>query len=198
MATQTRSTGSRLTPYRFTVRQFEAMIDAGVFPEGAAVELIAGGFVPATRNEPHHFAVGTLGDLFHPRVPEGYHYREGMPGRTARYWRPEPDVAIVRGSRRDYTRRTPNLNRFALIIEVADTSYGKDRIWKWCRYAASKVPVYGILNLNDRRLEVFTDPIGRGKSARYESETVYGPDDVMPVIIDGAEVGRFRVGDVLP
>jgi Uma2 family endonuclease len=198
MATQTRSTGSRLAPYRFTVRQFEAMIDAGVFPEGADVELIAGVPVPVAKSEPHNFAQGALGDILQPLTPDGYHYRQDLSARTTRYWRPEPDVAIVRDSRRDYTRQTPNLNRFAVLIEVADTSYGKDGTWKWCRYAASKVPVYGILNLNDRRLEVFTNPVGRGKSARYEVEATYGPNDEVPVIVDGAEVGRFRVGDVLP
>ncbi len=109
-----------------------------------------------------------------------------------------PDVAIVRGVRRDYTRTTPNLNRFALIIEVADTTYDKDRHWKWRRYAASKVPFYGILDLNARRLEVFTRPAGRGKSARYEDVAVHGPDDEVPVIVDGIEVGRFRVNEVLP
>ncbi len=45
MATQARSTGPRLTPYRLTVRQFEGMIDAGVFSEGTNLELIAGVFV---------------------------------------------------------------------------------------------------------------------------------------------------------
>lgn len=198
MATQAKSTGSRLTPYRFTVRQFEKMIDAGVFPEGTNVELIAGVFVEMTKHEPHNFAVGSLGDLIQPIVPAGYHFRQDLSARTARYWRPEPDIAVVRGARRDYTRRTPDLNRFALIIEVADSSYGKDRSWKWRRYAASKVPVYGILDLNARRLEVFTRPTGRGASARYEDVALYGPDDQAPVVVDGSEVGRFRVADVLP
>lgn len=198
MATQLQSVSPKLSPYRINVRQFEKMIDAGVFPEGVRLELIAGVLVEMTINEPHSFAVGTLGDLIRPFVPEGYHLREEKPSRTARYWRPEPDIAIVRGVRRDYTQETPNLDRFALIIEVADTSYAKDRSWKWRRYAASGVPYYGILDLNKRRLEVFTQPTDRGKAARYEALTVYGPEDEAPVVVDGVEVGRFRVAEVLP
>jgi Uma2 family endonuclease len=197
MATQVQTSTAKLTPYRFTVRQFERMIDAGVF-EDASVELLAGVVVPMTTNERHNFAVGAFGDLLFPVVPAGCHLRLQLSGRTARFWRPEPDVAIVRGARRDFTQQTPNLNRFAFLIEVSDTSFQKDRTWKWRRYAASGVPVYGILDLNASKLHLFTSPAGRGRSARYEAEATCGADDQVPVVVDGREITRFRLGDVLP
>ena len=42
MATEVNATGKGLVPYRLTVRQFERMIDAGIFPEGAHLELLGG------------------------------------------------------------------------------------------------------------------------------------------------------------
>ncbi len=200
MATQTQppSTGNRLSPYRFTVHQFEKMIDAGLFPEGHNVELLAGVIVPMTKHEPHNFAVGFLTQWSVPLVPAGYHFRQDLSAHAGRYWRPEPDIAIVRGDRRDYLPKTPKLDRFAIIIEVADSSYNTDRSWKWQRYAASGVPVYGILDLNNRRFEVFTSPTGRGRKARYELVTTYQAEDEAPVILDGTEIGRLRVRDVLP
>jgi Uma2 family endonuclease len=197
MTTRVEPTAAKLTPYRFTVRQFERMIDAGVF-EDASVELIAGVVVPMTTNERHNFAVGAFGDLLFPVLPAGYHLRLQLSGRAARFWRPEPDVAIVRGERREYTKQTPNLDRFAFLIEVADTSLAKDRTWKWRRYAASGVPVYGILDLNAAKLHLFTNPTGRGRLARYEAEATFGPDDRVPVVVGGREITRFRLGDVLP
>src|SRR5262249_4438821 len=98
----------------------------------------------------------------------------------------------------DFTKRAPRLSRFAMVFEVADTSYAKDRSWKWRRYAASRIPVYGILDLNGRRLQVFTNPAGRGSSARYDVETSYAADEAARVVVAGQEVGRFRVREVLP
>ncbi|HEU5116284.1 MAG TPA: Uma2 family endonuclease [Isosphaeraceae bacterium] len=200
MATQTQppSTGTRLSPYRFTVRQFEKMIDAGVFPEGHNVELLAGVLVPMTTNEPHVIAVMVLANWLRALLPDGYYLREEKPARAGRSWRPEPDIAIVRGYLRDNTRRTPDIKQMPILIEVSDSSYDLDRSWKWRRYAASKVPVYGILDLNNRRLEVFTNPTGKGRRAQYELVTTYQKDDEAPIILDGNEIGRLRVKDVLP
>ena len=114
MATQTQppSTGNRLSPYRFTVRQFEKMIDAGVFPEGHNVELLAGVLVPMTINEPHVIAVTVLANWLRALLPDGYYLREEKPARAGRFWRPEPDIAIVRGGiRTTLTGRLPTSSR---------------------------------------------------------------------------------------
>ncbi len=94
--------------------------------------------------------------------------------------------------------KTPDIKQMPILMEVADSTYGLDRSWKWQRYAASKVPVYGILDLNNRRLEVFTNPTGKGRKARYELVTTYQKDDEAPILLDGNEIGRLRVKDMLP
>ena len=201
MATQTQppSTVNRLSPYRFTVHQFEKMIDAGLFPEGHNVELLAGVIVPMTINEPHVIAVTLLANWLRALLPDGYYLREEKPAQAGRFWRPEPDIAIVRGGIRDNPQgKTPDIKQMPILIEVADSSYDLDRSWKWQRYAASRVPVYGILDLNNRRFEVFTSPTDRGRKARYELVTTYQAEDEAPVILDGTEIGRLRVRDVLP
>ena len=175
------------------------MIDAGVFPDGDNVELLAGVLVPMTINEPHVIAVTLLGNWLRAILPDGDYLREEKPARAGRFWRPEPDIAVVRGGIRDNPHgESPDIKQMPLLIEVADSSYSLDRSWKWQRYAASKVPMYGILDLNKQRLEVFTNPTGRGRKARYELVTTYPAEDEAPMVLDGTEIGRLRVRDVLP
>ena len=65
-------------------------------------------------------------------------------------------------------------------------------------YAAARVPVYWILDLNRPPLEVHTEPTGEGEDAVYTRTQLYGPDDEVPLVLDGREVGRFPVKEILP
>jgi Uma2 family endonuclease len=199
MATDLKSTGTGLAPYRLSVRQFETMIGAGVFPEGAHVELLAGVLVDnMTKKPPHDFAVGRLGDLLRGLLPPEFCLREEKSLIHGRWWRPEPDIAVVRGRWEDFRVRSPRLADVALLVEIADTSYAKDRGIKWRRYASARVPLYWIVNLSSRRLEVYEHPDGRGQTAAYRDAATYGPDDEVPLVLDGREVGRISVRDLLP
>src|SRR4051812_8763676 len=127
MATDTKAPRA-LAPYRLTVRQFEKMIDADVFPAGAHVELLGGWLVEKmTKNDPHDTAVSLAGFALRALLPAGWYHREEKSLKLGRYWRPEPDVAILRGHPRDYSSRTPRAEDVAFLIEIANTSYAKDR-----------------------------------------------------------------------
>ncbi len=65
-------------------------------------------------------------------------------------------------------------------------------------YAASRVPIYWILDLNRRRLEVHTEPEGEGLAATYARTQFYGPDDEVSLVLDGREIARFLVKEILP
>ncbi|HEX8199122.1 MAG TPA: hypothetical protein VF590_01450, partial [Isosphaeraceae bacterium] len=63
-ATRTPATDSGVVPYHLSVRQFERMIDVGIFPDGVRVELLGGVLVEKmTKNDPHDFTVGQLGQV---------------------------------------------------------------------------------------------------------------------------------------
>jgi len=197
--TPTQATRPGLRPYRLTVRQFETMIAAGVFPDGARVELLGGRLIEGmTKNSPHNFAIFQLGDALRGILPTGWYVREEKSIVLGRYWRPEPDLAVIRGPRERYRSGDPRPADLALLIEVSDESYAKDRGVKWRRYAASRVPVYWIVNLPDRRVEVYANPAGRGRSASYRDATTFAEADAVPVVIEGREVGRVAVRDLLP
>jgi Uma2 family endonuclease len=64
-------------------------------------------------------------------------------------------------------------------------------------YARARIPVYWIINLNERRVEVYTKPKG-GKSPSYRCRTDYPHNVSVPLIIEGQEIGQVAVDDLLP
>jgi hypothetical protein len=106
---------------------------------------------------------------------------------------PEPDRRVVRGTIRDYIRRSPGPADVALVVEVSDVSLADDR--KMAEVdGPSGIPFFWIVNLVDRKLEVYTDPAATG----YRSRNDYVAGQNVPVVIDCVEIGRVAVADVLP
>jgi hypothetical protein len=65
-------------------------------------------------------------------------------------------------------------------------------------YAFNRIPIYWIVNLVENQVEVYTDPTGPAETAEYRQRRDYGVFDKIPLVIDGQEVGRFPVRDLLP
>jgi Uma2 family endonuclease len=198
MATEVQSTGAILVPYRLTVRQFEKMIDAGIFPEGVHVELLGGVLTAMTTHPPHIIIVTRLANLLRPLLPAGWFLLEEKPVRFGRFWRPEPDLAVVRGPDTNYLGRLARPEEIGLLVEVADSSYPKDAGIKLRRYATARIPVYWIVNVGKRQVEIYTDPQGRGRSALYRGIVIRKEGEQVPVVIDGQERGLLPVADLLP
>jgi Uma2 family endonuclease len=161
--------------------------------EGVIVEKV-------TKKPPHIIATDLLDERLHHLVPRGCGYFVTMGNPVTiedRDGEPEPDAGVYRGSIRDVASRPRTPADAALLIEVSDTSYNYDRYTKWVTYAAARVPVYWIVDLNRRRLEVHTEPTGEGEAAVYARTQIFGPDDELPLILDGREVGRFPVREIL-
>jgi Uma2 family endonuclease len=85
-----------------------------------------------------------------------------------------------------------------LVVEVAESSLAVDRTLRKELYAAAGIPLYWIVNLVDRRLEVFTGPSGPTPHPDYATTTILGPGDEVALILDGQEVGRIPVAALLP
>ena len=186
-------------PYRLTVEQFLAMIDAGIFPQDAHVELLGGMLVQMmTKGDPHDYTLGVVAEELRRLTPEGWILREDKSLRLGLRARPEPDVAIVRDLGKQYSKRTPHAKETALVVELAQSTYAYDRGEKWRAYAAARVPIYWIVNISECRIEVYTDPTGRGKKAAYREMAVFGAEAEVPVVVDGQEVGRLAVKEILP
>lgn len=196
--TAPRTTPSGIVPYRLTVRQFEKMIEAGIFRDKDHVELLGGILVDKmTKNDPHDFTVDFLGRTVGKIVEPAWIVRQEKSIVLGRFSRPQPDLAIVRGPSERYRLGAPRPADIASLIEVSDSSYAKDRRANWGRYAAVRIPVYWIVNIPQFQIEIFSVPMGRGRSAAYRDFTIYRGDDQVPVILEGNELGRIPVRDIL-
>ena len=110
------------------------------------------------------------------------------------YDEPEPDLSVVRGDSDDFTDHHPGPGDVALIVEVADSSLSRDRGEKRDNYGRAGIPAYWIVDLVNRRLEVYAGPAG----GAYPAPTILGESESVELIIDGRPLGRIAVADLLP
>ncbi len=180
--------------HRFTLDQYEAMVASGAFSARDRFHLINGFLVDKmTQNDPHCTADELCGAALAKIIPLGWCVRSGKPIRLPPDSKPEPDRSVVRGTIRDYARRSPGPEDVGLVVEISDSSLREDRKLAQV-YAASGIPVYWIVNLVERKVEVYTEPGPAG----YASRVDHGAGQDVPVILDGALIGRIAVGDILP
>ena len=179
--------------FRWSPRQFKKAEAAGLF-EGSKVELLGGIVFKMTTKPPHMVAVHRLANALASLAPEPAWVVTKEDNVELGSWLPLPDATIVRGPIENYRTRLPAAGDILQIVEVSDTTYAKDRGRKYRRYAAHPLPVYWIVDLNRRRVEVFGSPAGKS----YRTVDVYGEADLVPVVLDGQYLGSVAVADILP
>jgi Uma2 family endonuclease len=180
--------------YRMTVEKYEAMVNSGVFDKYDRFHLIDGYLVEKmTKNPPHVVACDLTRAAVDKLLPAGWIIRIGDPVRIPDYNEPEPDIAVVRGTIRDYSKRHPGPSDVAMLVEVADSSVPKDSRLVTV-YGAAGIPVYWIVNLVKRQVEVHVGPTADG----YKDCLIYRPGDNVIVVIDGKDVGTIAIDDLLP
>ena len=86
-----------------------------------------------------------------------------------------------------------------LVVEVSDATLAFDRSDKGRVYAGAGIAVYWVVNVADRQVEVYTDPVAPpGTAPHYRTRTTYSPSDQVPLLIAGTSVGALAVVDFLP
>jgi Uma2 family endonuclease len=186
-------------PFRWTKEAFYQALDAGCFLE-RRVELIGGEIVEmAAQKNFHALGVTFTADGLKQAFGLGHWVRVQASLDLSPHSVPDPDIAVVLGSPRSHAATNTNPTTAVLIVEVALTTLSYDRNAKGSLYAASGIADYWILNLVDRQLEVYRDPVAdptRPFGFRYASRTDHGPaDSVSPLAAPGASVA---VADLLP
>lgn len=182
---------------RFTPAQYHALIDTGIILEGEPVELLEGYLVEkGMRNPPHEMSLRRLSARLPRHVPGWFLQIQGAIALGAS--EPEPDGVLLRGDETACDGRLPTPADIGLVIEVSDSSLSFDRRDKNRIYARAGIPVYWIINVADRQVEVYTDPAPTADPPAYATRVDHKPGDTVPVTLDGKPAGTIAVSDLLP
>lgn len=183
---------------RFSVPEYHRLTEIGVLTEDDNLELIEGYLVlKMSRNPPHHCSLQLASDAIRSASLSGWCLRVQC-AITLPDSELEPDVTVARGTARDYATHHPGPGEIGALVEVSDSSLLGDRSDKGRIYARAKVPVYWIINLIDRQIEVHEQPSGPTAAPAYAKITTYHAGDSVPLVLDGTTVATFAVQDLLP
>jgi hypothetical protein len=50
----------------------------------------------------------------------------------------------------------------------------------------------------ENQIGIFTEPTGPAKRPDYRHNQIYQPGDSIPLVLDGKEVAKIEVNDILP
>ena len=171
--------------------RYEEAVARGIFTTEDPIELIDGEIIThmSPQKSPHATAISLLDEALRIAFGSGFVFRAQLPLRLGDRSLPEPDIAVVRGSARDYLAGHPRAAE--LVVEVADTSLTIDRGRKLHLYAREGVPEYWIVNLVDECVEVHRRPSGEEYA---ESRTCLRGES----IATGPRAQLVAVNDLLP
>jgi len=183
--------------HRVSVDQYHQMIQAGILREDDRVELLEGWMIDKmTHNPAHDGTIQLVEEEVGPRLPANWKLRI-QAAITLATSEPEPDIAVVRGSVRRYLKAHPRPADIGCLMEVSESSIEDDRDRKGIIYGRALIPIYWVINLPESQIEVYTEPRG-GRKAGYAKRQDYKPNDKIPLILDGREIARFLVRNLLP
>lgn len=179
--------------YRWSVEQYQRMVDAGVLGKADRVELLDGHVVSKMTNNPRHSGlIERLSDRLWRVLPPEWSLRVQLPIQSVRS-QPEPDLAIVRRDR-DHSRH-PIGAETALVIEISDSTLPRDRS-KAAIYAQAGVSAYWIVNANDMRVEVYSRV--NIQSGEYESLLIHHEGDSIQFAAEPGLQIDIPVAELLP
>lgn len=170
---------------RWSRAEYDRMVDAGGFAPDDRIELLDGEiWEMSPLGSRHATAYELVGTALRSAFSQDY-VRHQLPFALDQTSEPEPDVAVVKGTIRDFADRHPN--QALLIVEVSDSTLSYDRGRKLTAYARNSVPEYWLLDLTAARLEVYRDPSGDSYASRSllaAGDTVsplHAPDSVISI-----------------
>jgi Uma2 family endonuclease len=176
---------------RWTRVEYDRLIDLGVFQPGDPIELIGGELLVAEpQGAPHYTAIRKTARALERAFGPSWEVRTQGPMGLDDDSEPEPDVAVVPGRPEDYGSAHPS--RADLVVEVSESSLAFDRGHKGSVYARAGILDYWIVNLVDRVLEVYRDPVldaGAPFGARYaRREILDASQQVSPLAAPHASI----------
>lgn len=186
-------------PHRLWTRdEYYKIAAAGLFDLSERVELIAGEIITmAPQDSQHATAVRLAENALRLAFDRGYDVRSQLPLDLSQHSQPEPDIAVVVGTPRDYRDAHPTTA--LLVVEVSGATLAYDRREKASLYAQADIADYWIVNLQDSLIEVYRQPTPlAGQPFGYGYRTLMRyltSDAITPLALPSVTIA---VADLLP
>lgn len=167
------------------------MIDVGVLGPDDRVELIEGEILEMSPEKSRHAAaVDLAASELRRAFGSGYTVRIQHPLALGDRSEPEPDLAVVSGSPRDYVEAHPTTA--VLVVEVSDSTLRYDRSTKAKLYAQSGIQDYWVLDLTGHCVYLHRTP----KHDGYQSVTCHKPPEEVSAL--AAPSTSIAIVELLP
>lgn len=166
----------RLGKRTYTVADVLEMEKTGVLSGNERVELLEGKLYTITPPGKRHGAcVNYLTAQFLQTFSERAIVRVQRPVYLSRRTAPDPDVALLSldGDFFEHAGDVPE--EVLLMVEVSYTSLGHDLGRKLPVYAKADIPETWIVNLQEKVVEVYTDP----REGGYQQREIYQPGEAV-------------------
>jgi Uma2 family endonuclease len=188
---------SEETPYLISTNEFYRMLESEVFPREARVGLWDGRiYEKMGKTQAHAVAGDKVRRTLDRSLPPGWYVSTENPITVSEKRAPLPDLIVLRGEPDDYIDHRPGAADVGLVVELSVTSLKVDRGTKLAAYASAGIPAYWVINLIDRLVHVYSDPVpGEG---RFALIATVKPGESFPFTLDGNQVGLIAALDLLP
>lgn len=184
-------------PIKWTKDQYHYLAELGFF-ENKRTEFLEGEIIEIpTMNSPHATGLTLTDEAIREVFSEGFVVRNQMPLDFGKDFEVVPDIVVIKGKARDFLDSHPKTAD--LVIEISDSTLGYDRNRKASLFAKFGIEDYWIVNVKDKRLEIYRRPIEYDNgyyNFTYAERLIFTEqDNVSPLAFPKAKI---KVADLLP
>ena len=150
---------------KFTIDEYHNFIETGVFKPEERIELWEGEFVEMSPiGKRHAGIVAALTAYFNHLLYQTAVVWAQNPIILNDFSEPQPDLALLRRREDFYRDENATAKDVLIVMEIADTTLKYDRDVKFPRYAASGIEEAWLIDLENDRVEIHSQPTEFGYS----------------------------------
>ncbi|MBA2493214.1 MAG: Uma2 family endonuclease [Acidobacteria bacterium] len=164
--------GQVLNARLISVEEYDQMIKHGILTVADRVELLNGVIIKKMpKGTKHSSANDRLTRFFYRLFSDEVVIRNQNPIWLNEFSEPEPDLVLALPDEKDYAERHPTPADILLIVEISDSTLGRDRFAKGLVYAKAGIKQYLVLNVQNETIEDYRNPSadGYGSKQTYQS-----------------------------
>jgi hypothetical protein len=184
---------------RLTLAQYRRMLELGILTPADQVELLEGLLVQR-QAQPTGTAIAlAIRKWLGTQSLASWSVHTSCPIPLSGYEpesQPEPDLVVARRSP-DHDTTIRAAEDVGLVIEIGGPHPDLERVGMAGIYARASIPVYWVVVVPEKVIEVYTSPSGPIDSPHYAKRDRYPVGTAVPVVLDGNTVGTIPVAEVM-